>query len=362
MEKIRQFLGLHQKTIKLLKLIIGGILVALVTNNFFEAIAPFVIAYVVMHILRPLILWIKRKTKLPHILCVLTCFLFFIAILGGLLALCVYYIADGITNLINTISEIATVENITILAKYINETFDHISEFLRIDLNVSDIVGVVGDLAKNIITSLSNISISFAMQVPSMIVAFIICCVASFYMLADYDKIVMAIKKLMPPSTISLLKTINNRVVPSMFKMIWSYALLSVVCFVELIIGLSILKVEQAALVALLIAVLDVLPILGSGAVLLPWGIISLITGHPFIGIGLIILWGVIVVVRQILEPKIVGVQIGLHPLVTIIAMYMGTKLMGGLGLIIGPFYTIIAKELLEAEEEDEIKKVQDNK
>jgi predicted PurR-regulated permease PerM len=98
----------------------------------------------------------------------------------------------------------------------------------------------------------------------------------------------------------------------------------------------------------LLIAVLDVLPVLGSGGVLVPWGIVAMLMGDPMQGIGMFVLWGVIVVVRQVVEPKIVGSQIGLHPLITIAALFLGLKLMGGLGLIVAPLYIIVCKKLNE--------------
>ena len=130
--------------------------------------------------------------------------------------------------------------------------------------------------------------------------------------------------------------------------MIFSYALLSVICFVELMIGFKIFGIQDAVFIALLIAIFDVLPVVGSGGILVPWGLIQLAMGDPFVGIGLVILWIVIVVVRQVLEPKIVGSQVGLYPLVTVATLYIGLQLMGGLGLIVAPVYVLVCKKLRE--------------
>jgi predicted PurR-regulated permease PerM len=135
--------------------------------------------------------------------------------------------------------------------------------------------------------------------------------------------------------------------------MLCSYIVISAVCFCELLIGFLIIGINDAVLIALIIAVFDVLPILGSGAILIPWGIISILAGAPMTGVGLIVLWGIILIVKQIIEPKIVGSQIGLHPLVTIASLYIGLQLMGGLGLIVAPLYIITYQKFQEAIRDD---------
>jgi predicted PurR-regulated permease PerM len=150
--------------------------------------------------------------------------------------------------------------------------------------------------------------------------------------------------------------------------MVFSYVLISVICFIELGIGFFILDIRDAWFIALIIAIFDVFPIVGSGGILVPWGVIALIMGDPVRGIGLMVLWGVIVVVRQVVEPKIVGSQIGLHPLVTIVSMYIGLELMGGLGLIMAPIYIIVCKKLNEeniihlyVDSKDETRTIEEN-
>ena len=101
----------------------------------------------------------------------------------------------------------------------------------------------------------------------------------------------------------------------------------------ELAVGISILGVKHAVLIAAVIAVFDILPMLGTGGIIIPWGIISLVTGNVFVGIGLLVLYVVITVVRNIVEPKIVGGQLGLHPIVTLACMFTGLQLCGIIGL-----------------------------
>ncbi len=95
-----------------------------------------------------------------------------------------------------------------------------------------------------------------------------------------------------------------------------------------------------------MVAIIDILPILGTGAILLPWSIIAFILGNYKIGIGILLLYIVITAVRQTIEPKIVGQQIGLHPIVTLLLMYVGAQLMGVLGLLLLPIIATIIKNI----------------
>ena len=116
--------------------------------------------------------------------------------------------------------------------------------------------------------------------------------------------------------------------------------------FAEIAIGLLIIGFDNAAVIALLIAVFDILPIVGSGIVLAPWAVIKLLQGKIGMGIGLAILWAVVIVVRQIAEPKIVGKQVGLHPLATMLCLWVGLKLGGGIGMFALPISLLIILEL----------------
>ena len=128
---------------------------------------------------------------------------------------------------------------------------------------------------------------------------------------------------------------------------------LILISFIEVLIGLYIFKwiglnVNYPLLSALGIAFVDALPILGAGTVILPWAIISSVNGNIRLAIALVILFIIITIVRQILEPKIVSNKIGVHPIFTLIAMYTGFKLIGLIGLFIGPIILIILQNVFE--------------
>jgi predicted PurR-regulated permease PerM len=131
-------------------------------------------------------------------------------------------------------------------------------------------------------------------------------------------------------------------------KFIRAYSAIISITFLELSIGFWILGIPNPFLFGVLIAIVDVMPILGTGAILLPWAIISLVIGNTKIGVGLLLLYVLITAVRQTIEPKIVGQQIGLHPILTLILMYVGAQLMGVLGLLILPIIATILVKMNE--------------
>lgn len=116
-----------------------------------------------------------------------------------------------------------------------------------------------------------------------------------------------------------------------------AYLLLGLFTFLEVFIGLTILRIRYAFLLAWLIALVDILPLLGTGVVLVPWGVISLLLGQRRVGIGLLILFGLCTLLRQIAEPRLFGHGLGLHPLLTLMATYAGLRLFGVVGMLVAP-------------------------
>ena len=104
-----------------------------------------------------------------------------------------------------------------------------------------------------------------------------------------------------------------------------------------------------ALILGIAISIIDALPILGTGTVLIPWGLGAIFTGNVRLGLYLLILYGICFLVRQLLEPKIISGQIGLHPLVTLMTMYAGLRTIGLLGMIIGPVIALIIKNIAQA-------------
>jgi len=136
----------------------------------------------------------------------------------------------------------------------------------------------------------------------------------------------------------------KNGVFSSLFKLLTAYLIIMSITFTELLIGLSIIHVKYSIVFAFLICIVDILPVLGTGTILIPWTIYEFIIRDTRMGVSVLTLYIVILVVRQLLEPKIIGHQIGVHPLISLISIYAGLQLLGAIGLILGPIIMIIIK------------------
>lgn len=202
-----------------------------------------------------------------------------------------------------------------------------------------------------ITTPLSGV-ISTAKQIPSILIAVVITLVASCFMTSDYDEIMGFVKRQFPKEKRKDLSRAKVLLKSTLSKMAKAYALIMTVTFTEMFIGLSILKLagiyssNYAVIIAIVTAFVDIIPVLGTGTVLIPWAIYNLIVGNYALAIGLAVIYAVITVIRQIVEPKLVAGQLGLSPVVTITSLYLGLKIFGVLGMIIAPILVTMLKVL----------------
>ncbi|MBH1940052.1 sporulation integral membrane protein YtvI [Mobilitalea sibirica] len=219
-----------------------------------------------------------------------------------------------------------------------------IEEYLKnfiVEIN-NTIFSFVSDASSSVIGMITGL----AGQIPSILIKLIFTIVSSFFFTVDYYRITdFAIRQFKGERREMILRLKDNGI-GTLGKFFRAYAAIISITFLELSIGFWILGIPSPFLFGALIAVIDVLPILGTGAVLLPWSVISFLMGNTKIGFGILILYIIITVVRQAIEPKIVGQQIGLHPVLTLVLMFVGVQLMGILGLLLLPIIATIIKKL----------------
>lgn len=202
-------------------------------------------------------------------------------------------------------------------------------------------------LSNSILSSIAHL----VSLVPSLFMQTVITIIVTFFLAADYELITGFLKKKIPAKKAETAEKLQKFLCGTLPKFILNYALIFSMTFVELAIGLSLLKIPYAVFIAMLIAVLDILPILGTGGVLIPWAIISLIMGNYFLGIGIFALYVAITVIRNIVEPKLIGKQMGLHPVLTLASMLVGLRLFGLLGLFGMPILLSFLKKLHDEKE-----------
>lgn len=191
-----------------------------------------------------------------------------------------------------------------------------------------------------------------AKLVPEFVVGTIISIVSCFFMTADYETITGFIKRRLGPQKLASVVTAKKSAISAVGKMVKAYAILMFITFGEMIVGLGILRLvglyksEYLLATAVLVAVVDIVPVLGTGTVLLPWAAFSFLTDKTGLGIGLLVMYIIIYVIRQGIEPKIVAGTLGLPPILTLVSMYIGAKLFGFIGLFALPITLIVVKIL----------------
>lgn len=194
-----------------------------------------------------------------------------------------------------------------------------------------------------------------AKQIPSILIAVIITIISSCFMTSDYERISRGIKGLFPEDKRFVLSRTKAVLFSSLGKLGKAYLIIMLVTFSEMLLGLSVLKIigvykgSYIFVIAVITALVDVLPVFGTGSIIIPWGIYSIIVGDARLGVALLILYGAITVIRQVVEPKLVASQLDLPPVATISAMYVGLQLFGIIGMFLLPI-TIFCLKILSDE------------
>lgn len=192
-----------------------------------------------------------------------------------------------------------------------------------------------GDLIGRIGTPTIAAAGNFAKQLPTMIIGIIMALLSSYLFIADRESINIWFATHIPKSIQQKYNIIRRSVVKAVGGYLKAQLRIELWMYLLLVIGLTILKVDYTLLIALGIAFLDLLPFFGTGTVMVPWAIIKILSSDYKMAIGLLIIWGVGQLARQIIQPKIVGDSVGMPPLPTLILLYVGFKIAGVVGMII---------------------------
>jgi len=199
------------------------------------------------------------------------------------------------------------------------------------------------------LTSLAGSVIGVLTSLPELLMFAMFIIISTFFASRDRHVYKEFLTRQMPPPTYAKLISLKDTLGRSLVGFLKAQLMLMTLTFSECFIGLSIIGIPYALLISLFIAVVDILPVLGTGTVLVPWGVVCLIMGKTATGFALLALYLVIMVVRYVVEPKIIGTQLGLHPLVALIAMFVGLKALGVVGLLLGPAIVVTVQAFMKS-------------
>jgi sporulation integral membrane protein YtvI len=206
------------------------------------------------------------------------------------------------------------------------------------------IEGLLGNVLSSIGSAVPGLLSSLISSLPNILLGAVAAVIVAFYFTLDSTRIKNGIISILPASAERLIPQIKKEAAVTVIGYLRSYSLILLITFAEIFFGLSVLGIEYSFIIAAVCAAIDILPILGVGIVLIPWALWNLMAHNLFHGIGLIILYVIIVVVRQFIEPKIVGESLGLHPLITLAAFYLGYRLFGFAGILIAPIALVLRR------------------
>jgi sporulation integral membrane protein YtvI len=309
----------------------------------FSYFKPFVVAFVLSLLIEPIVK-LFQKLKLGRGFSV---FLSIILFVGGLIAISIFSVTRIVLELIKLYER---------LPNYYEEVYNFIASFIQqiTDLYMQlppQILSITQDVLKTVfakltalLSSTTTFLINIVTTLPTTLVFFLITLIATFFMTKDKYMIKDFVFRQLPPSWGSKLTSLKNDLFLALFKFLKAECIILSITFTESFIGLSIIGIDYAFTLALIIAIFDILPVLGTGGIYVPWAIVNLIRGNYVLGISLLFLYGFITVVRYMIEPKIVGSQLGIHPVVTLMSMFAGLKLIGAAGLILGPTAVVALK------------------
>ncbi len=205
----------------------------------------------------------------------------------------------------------------------------------QIEQRVSDFITQSGGLLNDMAPQGVEVLRVVASNVTNGLLGVVVMILSSYFFIADKDKISADVDKFLPSSVSSTIRKIKNHIMGALGGFVKAQFKIMFIIFVILLIGFLIMRNPYALLLALLIAFLDLLPILGTGTVLIPWAVISLLSGNFSQTIFLIVLYIICLLARQLLQPKIIGDSVGLDTLPTLVLIYMGYKLAGMKGMIL---------------------------
>ncbi|WP_245595205.1 sporulation integral membrane protein YtvI [Fictibacillus gelatini] len=198
-------------------------------------------------------------------------------------------------------------------------------------------------------SSLTGAILGIITYIPELLIYFIIYLVAVFLILLDLPRLRNNFLNMFTLSAREKVDLVFSQLSKATVGFIRAQIILSFITYVLALIGLLILRVDYAMLIALLIIIVDILPILGTGSFLVPWAVYNFVVNNDFLAIGLLILFAVITIVRRIIEPKILGSSLGISALAALISIYLGFQVLGMIGLIVGPAIVIIFEALRSA-------------
>ncbi len=314
---------------------------------------PFVVGWVIAMIANPLVHFFEKRIKIRR---KAGSAIVIITVLAGVILLGYLLISRLIAEGAGFLADLPSLwkrlaRELELISVNLTNFYARFPEGLRGRLDAvtenlgNSISGMINTLSVPTVSAVGN----FARNIPSILIGTIMCLLSSYFFVADKENIGIFLKKYVPEGIWEKVRIMSSGLTGAVGGYFVAQFRIECVIYVVLFVGLLVVGVKYSFLIAFLIAVLDFLPVFGAGAVLWPWALIELLAGEFRMALGLMIIWGVAQLLRQIIQPKFVGDSIGLPPIPTLFLLYVGYKLGSVAGMILAVPVGIVVLRMYEA-------------
>jgi len=305
---------------------------------------PFIFAILLALLIEPVVVLFEKHLRLRRVWAV---FFSLILVIGGFVCILILLVAVTIKEM-SALYRLALSYSDQIIGQVMTFLSDFRLSYLQLNLPPQVQVTAQENLQKGLqlLQHLMNDSINGLMKglasLPGLMVFVGIATVATFFIIKDRALIKSYVIEFLPGPARNKSREVITELIKALSGFFRAYSILITITAIITLVCLKILGVKYAFTIGILVGILDILPVLGPGAIMVPWIVWEFIVGNSGMGISLTVVYGLISVVRQFLEPQIVGDSIGLHPLATLISLYVGLQLGGLAGMIMGPVLVVI--------------------
>ena len=312
---------------------------------------PFILALVIAILIDPLVDWLVGKKRVNRT----TAVAFSLLLVLTVVSVAIIFMVSRLV-----IELAALYGNLPAYTQYFMNYGVETAEQIRIFLTNNPLPVEAQNVLKNnlqtgldsltaLVAASTNYLFNLLTGLPGFVTIIIVSAIATFFVSRDKPLITGSIYRFTPKKYVKPLSNIISDISKALIGFFRAQIILISITTLQTIIGLYILGARYALTMGLIVGFVDIVPILGPGAVLVPWAVISILTGSYNFGIGLLILYAIVIGIRQLIEPKIIASSIGIHPLATLIALYLGLKFLGISGIIIGPFLLVLGKAVMKS-------------
>jgi sporulation integral membrane protein YtvI len=226
---------------------------------------------------------------------------------------------------------------------------DHLNLILPNDVNIEadKLISNISSSYIEILNSIIKAILNIARAIPQTMIFILVTILSTYFLASDREKLLALLYRIIPENLSKRIRNFKSDMFSALIGYLKAQLILLSITFTELLAGFVFIGISSPILLSLMISLIDALPVLGTGIILIPWSLYYLVTGDVRLSVSIILIYLIVFIVRQMVEPKVLSRQIGVHPIFTLFGMYLGLKLIGVAGLILGPLIVLTLKSIL---------------